>query len=153
MFGGDNMIKITNGNIIKDDSQAIVNPVNCVGVMGAGLALQFKKAFPDNYEKYRIACKSNEIRLGVPFITKRNDEQDRYIVNFPTKYHWQYQSNMESIVAGLEELVIQLNMLNIKSIAIPKIGCGLGGLNWEDVMKHIVNVFSTNERIDVKIYV
>ncbi len=144
------MIKIVSGNILKDNnSQAITNPVNCVGVMGAGLALQFKKQYPNNFKEYKLACNLNKVKLGKMFITRL--EYNRYIINFPTKYHWKENSKIEYINTGLENLLFQLNDLNIKSIAIPKLGCGLGGLDWNDVKQSIIDIFHNTE-IDVIIY-
>lgn len=143
------MIKLTHGNILKDNSQSLVNPVNCVGIMGAGLALQFKKQYPNNFKEYKLACNLNKVQLGKMFITRFDD--NRYIINFPTKYHWKENSKIEYINNGLCDLLFQSNYLNIKSIAIPKIGCGLGGLDWNIVKRNIIDIFHDKDFI-INIY-
>lgn len=126
------MIEYRTGNIFDCDAQAIVNPVNTVGVMGKGLALQFKKRFPENFAAYKSACKSGELRIGKNYLFEEaaKDGSVRVVVNFPTKAHWRSPSKMEYIESGLEDLVTEIAEWEIKSIAIPALGAGLGGLNW-----------------------
>jgi O-acetyl-ADP-ribose deacetylase (regulator of RNase III) len=132
------MIELIDGNILYVDVEAMVNPVNCVGVMGRGLALQFRKAFPENFDAYVIACQRGELRPGHVFVFEREPPANpRYIVNFPTKRHWRDNSLVEDIDAGLVDLVNVVRVRNILSIAIPPLGCGLGGLGWEDVRPRI----------------
>ena len=133
-------IKYTTGNILRDMSEALVNPVNCVGVMGAGLALHFKRAFPDNFAAYKVACDDNLVRLGKVFVFS-NDE-GRTIINFPTKDHWQDKSLLQNIRYGLEDMVNEINDRGIKSVAVPEIGCGLGGLKWSLVQPLIDSYLS-----------
>ena len=128
------MIEIKRGNIFDEDVEALVNSVNCVGVMGRGIALQFKDSFPDNYKAYRDACKRNEVTPGRMFVfeTGRLDNP-HYIINFPTKRHWRGKSRIEDIKAGLDALAHEIVTRNIVSIAIPPLGSDLGGLDWREV--------------------
>ena len=133
------MIKYKNGNIFDEDVEAIVNTVNCVGVMGRGLALQYKKTFPDNFKAYLIACKNGEVIPGKMYVYNTGQIfNPKYIINFPTKRHWKAKSKIEDISNGLDDLVRVIREYNIKSIAIPPLGSGLGGLNWKDV-KDLIN--------------
>lgn len=129
------MIEYKKGNIFKEEVEAIVNAVNCVGVMGRGIALQFKRAFPTNFKEYAVLCKQKEIQPGCMFIFELDDRDDslKYIVNFPTKRHWKDKSRIEDIELGLNSLAEEIRIRDIKSIAIPPLGCGLGGLLWPDV--------------------
>jgi O-acetyl-ADP-ribose deacetylase (regulator of RNase III) len=130
------MIELVIGDILKANVQALVNPVNCVGVMGAGLALQFKQAFPENFQLYKEACKAGQIRTGWMFVVDRGkDCEPRFIINFPTKRHWRNPSELEYITFGMVQLVKAVKLWQIESVAIPPLGCGLGGLKWEDVWK------------------
>ncbi|MBI4083471.1 MAG: macro domain-containing protein [Candidatus Lambdaproteobacteria bacterium] len=132
------MVELTQGDILHADVEALVNTVNCVGVMGRGIALQFRKAFPANAKAYEAACKRKEVRPGKMFVHDLGQlTNPRYIVNFPTKRHWKGQSRLEDIEAGLKALVEEIRALNIRSIAIPPLGCGLGGLDWNDVRPRI----------------
>ena len=127
------MIEYTSGNILDTDAEALVNPVNCVGVMGAGLALQFKHRFPGNFKLYKKACDEGKVALGRMFVTKGA----KTIINFPTKQHWKDSSRYESIQSGMSALNREISERGISSIAIPALGCGLGGLEWgrvKDIM-------------------
>jgi O-acetyl-ADP-ribose deacetylase (regulator of RNase III) len=136
------MIELTRGDIVKADAEALVNSVNCVGVMGRGIALQFKKAFPENYKAYRAACELHQVQPGRMLIHDRSSlTNPRYIINFPTKTHWKARSRLVDIEAGLSALVEEVRRLGIRSIALPPLGCGLGGLNWEDVRPRIERAF------------
>ena len=147
------MINITTGNLLKSDAEALVNTVNTVGVMGKGIALQFKKAFPQNYDKYLDACKRNEVRVGKMFVTEENYlDGKKIIINFPTKQHWKKKSRLEDIEAGLIALVQELKLRQISSVAIPPLGCGLGGLPWSDVYNRIVQSFAELPNVDVRLY-
>jgi O-acetyl-ADP-ribose deacetylase (regulator of RNase III) len=144
------MIEITRGNLIQTDAEALVNTVNCVGYMGKGIALQFKKAFPDNFKAYERACRANGIRPGKVFIFSTGSlVNPRYIVNFPTKRDWRAKSQIEDIRIGLRSLVEEIRKLGISSVALPPLGCGLGGLNWKDVKPLIERAFAAlpNTRI------
>ncbi len=132
------MIDYKIGDIFKEDAEALVNSVNCVGVMGRGIALQFKRVFPGNFKAYTQACRLNEVRPGKMFVFETEQlTNPRYIINFPTKRHWRGKSRMEDIEAGLTALVEEIRSRNIRSIALPPLGSGLGGLNWSEVRSRI----------------
>lgn len=128
------MIYYVKGNIFNSNAQAIVNTVNCVGVMGKGLALQFKNNYPSNFEAYKQACNNRQVIPGKMFV---HQVDDKIIINFPTKRHWKDNSLTEDISSGLDDLLKVIATYNIKSIAIPPLGCGLGGLEWKEVKKLI----------------
>lgn len=132
------MINYTTGDILNADAEALVNTVNCVGVMGRGIALQFKNTFPKNFEAYTAACKRDEVQPGRMFMYETGFlTNPKYIVNFPTKRHWRGKSRIEDIEAGLRALVGEIRVRGICSIAIPPLGSGLGGLEWQDVRTRI----------------
>ena len=137
------MIEETRGNILAVDAEALVNTVNCVGVMGKGIALQFKQAFPDNFRAYERACRHGELRLGSVFVFETGSlTNPRYILNFPTKDHWRSRSRLDEIEAGLQDLVEVIQRLGIQSVAMPPLGCGNGGLDWVDVRPRIEAAFA-----------
>lgn len=147
------MIKFTHGDILRADVEAIVNTVNCVGVMGRGIALQFKKAWPENFKAYAAACKSQEVKPGKMFIFETGQlTHPRFIINFPTKRHWRGASRIEDIESGLKALVEDIKKYNIKSIAIPPLGAGLGGLDWDQVCQRIVDAMGQLSDVEVFIY-
>jgi len=146
------MIEFMKGDLLDSQAHALVNTVNCVGVMGKGIALQFKKVFPDNYEVYREACKHNRIRPGKMFIFKTGPVFPMYVINFPTKQHWKNKSKMKWIVDGLTDLRTIIRKLDLESIAIPALGCNNGGLNWRDVKPIIVKKLSVIEDTRILIY-
>ena len=123
-------------NIFDSTAEAVVNPVNCIGVMGAGLALRFKEKFPANFKEYEKICKAGELVLGGLFIVEQNTSP-KYIINFPTKDHWRDKSDSRDIRLGLKTLKKEILLQEIKTIAIPALGCGLGGLDWSEV-KNII---------------
>lgn len=127
---------IEKGNIFNSSCEFLVNPVNCVGVMGKGLALEFKNKYPLNFEIYKKACDNASFNIGNLLIVPVDN---KFIVNFPTKKHWRNKSDLEFIKIGLEELKVAIKEFNIKSIALPKLGCGLGGLDWNEVFDLIKN--------------
>jgi len=132
------MIEFAEGNLLHADVDALVNTVNTVGVMGKGVALQFKQAYPANFTAYRRACDNDEVRIGRMFVwDSHRSGPRRYIINFPTKGHWRSRSRIEDIDAGLHDLVHQITALGITSIAIPALGCGNGGLDWHEVLPRI----------------
>ncbi len=137
------MVTLTTGNLLDADAEALINTVNTVGVMGKGIALQFKRAFPGNFRAYADAVKAEEVEPGRMFVYDRSQEagalfdNPRYIINFPTKRHWKSQSRMEDIEAGLDALVETVRRLQITSIAVPPLGCGNGGLDWDEVRPRI----------------
>ncbi len=147
------MIKLTQGDILKADAEALVNTVNCVGVMGRGLALQFKKAFPDNFKQYKTLCDKKELRPGKLSVHHLNSwHNPQYVINFPTKRHWKDKSRMEDVEDGLEALVEEVRQRGIHSIAIPPLGCGLGGLRWTDVRSRIEAAFKEMKDVKVLLY-
>jgi len=147
------MLEITRGDILKADTEALVNTVNCVGVMGRGIALQFRKAFPENFKTYKSACDKEKFRPGMMLVYDLNRfENPRYVVNFPTKRHWKGKSKIEDIESGLEALVKEVAKLNIRSIAIPPLGCGLGGLSWNQVKPIIQRAFDALPDVHVFLY-
>src|ERR1700722_142939 len=125
------MITFTEGNLLKAKTEALVNTVNTVGVMGKGIALMFKEAFPENFRAYAAACKKNEIKVGRVFVTERQDLVDgpKWIIHFPTKQHWRNPSKIEWIKEGLQDLLRVIREHKIKSIALPPLGSGNGGLD------------------------
>lgn len=132
------MIVFTTGDILRADAEALVNTVNCVGIMGRGIALQFKNAFPANFKAYEAACAREEVQPGKMFVFETRElTGPKFIVNFPTKRHWRGKSRMEDIDAGLKALVEEVRNRGIRSIAIPPLGSGLGGLNWAEVRPRI----------------
>lgn len=132
------MIEYKMGNILKESAEALINTVNCVGVMGRGVALQFKNKFPENFKAYADACKKEEVQPGRMFVFKTGQlHNPHYIINFPTKRHWRGKSRMEDIETGLLDLVETVKKYSIKSIAIPPLGSGLGGLPWPVVRSRI----------------
>ena len=147
------MVEFKKGNILAEDAEALVNTVNCVGVMGRGVALQFKKAFPDNFHAYARACDRKDVKPGRMFVfeTGRLDNP-RYIVNFPTKRHWRGKSRIEDIENGLDALVAAIGERNIRSIAVPPLGSGLGGLDWSDVRPRIEAALRPLEETRVTVF-
>jgi len=147
------MITYKTGDILNEEVEAIVNTVNCVGVMGRGVALQFKKRFPDNFKVYAIACKNKEVMPGKMFLYETGTLiNPKYIINFPTKRHWREDSRIEYIEDGLRDLVALIHNLNIKSIALPPLGCGLGGLDWNEVRTRIEAAFEKISNINVVVF-
>lgn len=127
------MIEEKRGDILLSRAKAVVNPVNCVGIMGKGLALAFKEKYPEMDEPYKLACKTKELRPGVCQLWDTGDIAPRYIINFPTKDHWRDPSRLEWIDQGLQHMNWLILMNDITSVAVPPLGCGLGGLSWKDV--------------------
>ena len=147
------MITYTCGDIFSSNATAIVNTVNTEGIMGKGLALQFKKRFPDNFKAYEKACKDGHVSIGKMFIFTSNTlEGSRLIINFPTKKLWRNKSSLADISAGLSALVTDIKRLGITSIAIPPLGCGLGGLSWKDVKAEIEKAFASLPDVDVQVF-
>ena len=150
---GAAMISYASGDILNADVEALVNTVNCVGIMGRGIALQFKNMFPENFEAYASACALDEVHPGKMFVFETGQlTNPRYIVNFPTKRHWKGKSRIEDIDAGLIALRDEIMRLGIRSIAVPPLGSGLGGLDWSVVKPRIVAILSSLQDVDVRIY-
>lgn len=147
------MIEIRQGNILKTDVEALVNTVNCVGIMGKGIALQFKQAFPANFEAYQKACHTKEVRPGQMFIYPTGSMLNpKYIINFPTKRHWRDSSYYEDIKSGLKALIAEVRKLGIQTIAVPPLGCGLGGLDWSRVREMIKDAFKQLPEVQVLLF-
>ena len=146
------MIEFRKGNILAADAEALVNTVNCVGIMGRGIALQFKNVFPENFKSWLAACKRNEVMPGKMFSFDTGAlTNPHYIINFPTKRHWKGKSRIEDIDAGLVALAEEIKARNIRSIAVPALGSGLGGLRWNDVRPRIEAAL--RELSDVKVII
>jgi O-acetyl-ADP-ribose deacetylase (regulator of RNase III) len=147
-------IHLTYGDLLKqDDVDAIVNTVNCVGVMGKGIALQFKNKWPDNFVQYQAACKAGEVHPGKMNVYDAGAyAQPHFIINFPTKDHWRGNSKLSFIQDGLLDLVAQVQALDIRSIAIPPLGCGNGGLDWADVKPLIEAAFAALPEVNVHLF-
>jgi O-acetyl-ADP-ribose deacetylase (regulator of RNase III) len=147
------MIKEAKGDLLKADAEALVNTVNCVGFMGRGIAAQFKRAYPKNFSVYQAACKRHEVQPGKMLIVESGQlTNPRWIVNFPTKRHWRGNSRMEDIEAGLVALVAEIRRLGIKSVAVPPLGCGLGGLEWSQVRPRIEQAFASLPDVVVQLF-
>ncbi|KAM3099277.1 macro domain-containing protein [Phormidesmis sp. 146-12] len=147
------MIELSHGNLLDADVEAIVNTINCVGVMGKGLALQFKQRFPENFRQYQQACQAGEVKAGQMLIVPTGClTNPRYIINFPTKRHWKNPSRLEDIQTGLQALITEVKRLGIRSIAVPPLGCGNGGLNWTRVAPLIESAFAELPEVSVLIF-
>ena len=141
------------GDILAADAEALVNSVNCVGAMGRGIALQFKKAWPENFKAYAAACRRGEVRPGKLLVFETGKlTNPRYIINFPTKRHWRGKSRIEDIEAGLQSLVQEIRRLDLHSVALPPLGCGLGGLSWPDVRSCIERALATLTDVRILVY-
>jgi O-acetyl-ADP-ribose deacetylase (regulator of RNase III) len=139
------------GSIFESQCEVLVNPVNCVRVMGKGLALEFKKRYPEMFEDYQHLCKPGGIEIGIVYIHNVKG-RNRFIVSFPTKRHWKDSSKVPYIESGLENLALKLATSDVTSIAIPALGCGLGGLDWTDVEPLIREKLGAIDRLDVELY-
>jgi O-acetyl-ADP-ribose deacetylase (regulator of RNase III) len=147
-------IHVLKGDLLKQETDAIVNTVNCVGVMGKGIALQFKRRWPENFKAYARACMAGQIKTGKMFVydlgTLHNGKPE-FIINFPTKNHWREKSKLSYIEDGLQDLVKVIHALKIKSIAIPPLGCGNGGLEW-NVVRNLVEATLAPLNVDIQLF-
>lgn len=146
------MIELKQGNLLEENAEALVNTVNCVGVMGKGIALQFKQAYPDVFKAYKKACDAKGVQPGQMFIVETGQLFPRYIINFPTKRHWRGKSRIEDIDTGLTALVAEVKRLGIRSLAIPPLGCGNGGLDWNQVKTKIIAAFQDLSDVQVVLF-
>lgn len=150
------MLEFARGNIFEADVQALVNTVNTVGVMGKGIALQFSRQFPEIMPIYEAACKSGSLVVGtvqtIPLSRLTGMSGPQFIINFPTKKHWKGNSKLEYIESGLQSLRDEIAKHGITSIAVPPLGCGLGGLEWSDVRKLIVDSLADIRDVRVVVY-
>ena len=144
--------EITNGDLLESDAEALVNTVNCKGVMGRGLALQFKRRFPGNFDVYAAECDAGNMVLGRVHVFETGLIAPRYIFNFPTKNHWRGKSTLRNVELGLDSLHREVVRLGVKSIAIPALGCELGGLDWEDVRPLIQSTVSRIHGLHAMLY-
>ena len=148
------MIEVTHGDLLSAPTEALVNAVNTVGVMGKGIALQFRQAFPEMFRAYATACKAGRVCVGKMDVFDRGVAASgpRWIINFPTKRHWREPSRLGDVEAGLVDLVATISNLEIRTIAVPPLGCGLGGLQWEEVRPRIEEALSGLANVKVLIY-
>ena len=147
------MINIIKGNILNSKAEALINTVNTKGVMGKGIALQFKQAFPEMYKEYEHESKIENISIGKMHVWRSNAMFGvKYIINFPTKKDWKHPSKMEYIEEGLADLVKVIKEYSITSIAIPPLGCGNGGLDWKVVKEKIINTVESFNHIEIELY-
>lgn len=148
------MIKYVIGNLFDSEAEALVNTVNTVGVMGKGIALQFKKLFPNNYKVYKDLCDKKEFHIGQLLIVKDQSfvTGEKTIINFPTKQHWKSPSEYVFIEKGLDELISFINQSKVKSIALPPLGSGNGGLQWYKVKEIISNKLSKIENCEIIVF-
>jgi len=143
------MITYKTGNIFNSSAQVITNTINCVGVMGKGLALAYKNKFPEMYNDYKQKCNEGQVKAGQPYLWENDQVQ---VLNFPTKRHWKQASLLEDVEEGLKYLASNYSDMGISSIALPPLGCGLGGLNWADVKNLINKYLGSIEDLDVYVY-
>ena len=147
------MIEYKTGDILAENVEALVNTVNCVGVMGRGIALQFKRAFPENFKAYAKACKREEVKPGRIFVFETGRlANPRYIFNFPTKRHWRGKSRIGDIELGLEALAYEIRERGVQSVAIPPLGSGLGGLDWNEVRPRIEQALSGIDDVQLIVF-
>ncbi len=147
------MIDYKTGDITTEDAEALVNTVNCVGVMGKGIALAFKQAFPANFKAYAEACERKEVQPGRMFVFETaRPTNPRCIINFPTKRHWRGKSRMEDIDSGLRALADEIRNRQIRSIALPPLGSGLGGLDWRAVRRRIEETLREFDDVDIVVF-
>lgn len=147
------MVELAHGDLFQADAEALVNAVNCVGVMGRGIALQFRTAFGENYVAYKAMCDRGALQPGTLFVHDMNRlVNPRYIINLPTKRHWQDKSRIEDIEAGLAALAAEVRARSIRSLAVPRLGCGLGGLDWQVVRPLIEQTFVDLPEVRVLLY-
>lgn len=147
------MIELAEGNLLDAPADALVNTVNTEGVMGKGIALQFRKKFPEMLTEYRAVCESGDLRPGRMHVWERGEMfQPRYVINFPTKRHWRGKSRMADIEAGLVALADEIRRLGIRSVAVPPLGCGNGGLEWSEVFPRIKASLERLEGVRVLVY-
>lgn len=147
------MITFLSGDLFEAKAAALVNAVNCVGVMGRGVALEFKRAFPANFDAYKSACARGDVRLGEVFVFERPESSSpQFIINFPTKRHWRPKSRLDDIERGLDDLAAVIDQRSMDSVALPALGCGLGGLEWDAVKALIESKLGDLQRVDVQVY-
>lgn len=142
------MLQYVNGDILHSHAQTYVNTVNTVGVMGKGLALQFKNKYPEMFKAYQKICRNHLLDIGKLYLWKGSE---KWILMFPTKKHWMDSSQIEFIESGLKKFVDNYRRIGIQSIAFPKLGCGLGGLEWE-MVQPLMEKYLKHLPIDIFVY-
>lgn len=146
------MIERVRGDLLACAAEAQVNAVNTVGVMGKGIAAQFKRLYPDNFAAYRAACERGALQIGDVLTFDRGAGVPRYILNVPTKRHWRARSRLEDVEAGLVALVAEARRLGVASLAVPALGCGAGGLAWAEVLPRIEAHFAALPELRVQVF-
>lgn len=147
------MIRYTSGNLLESDAEALVNTVNEVGVMGKGIALMFREAFPESSRAYAEACERGEVQVGHVFVTENHElTGPRWIIHFPTKKHWRHPSQLAWVHEGLQDLARVVAEKNIRSIAVPPLGCGQGGLDWPQVRSEIESSLGKLPSVEIMVY-
>jgi O-acetyl-ADP-ribose deacetylase (regulator of RNase III) len=148
------MIELVHGDLLAAPVEALVNAVNTVGVMGKGIALQFRQKYPDMFVAYEAACRAGTVRIGHmrTFDRGPSAENARSIINFPTKRHWCEPSRLADVESGLIAFTETVQRLEIRSLAVPPLGCGLGGLDWREVQPRIESAFANLEDVRVLLY-
>ena len=147
------MVTFEQGNLLEADVEALVNTVNTVGVMGKGIALMFKERFPENFREYAAACRAGEVQLGKMFVTENEDlVGPKWVVNFPTKEHWRSRTKLEWIELGMRDLLRVVEDRGIRSIAVPPLGCGNGGLDWRVVKPAIEAALGEVEGLEARVF-
>ena len=147
------MMRFTKGNLLESRVDAVVNTVNTVGIMGKGIALMFKERFPENFKAYEAACKAGQVEVGKMFVTPGVElDGPRWIINFPTKQDWRKPTKLEWVHSGLAALKDVIREKHIKSVALPPLGCGNGGLDWEVVRPIIEDALRDLEGVEVVVY-
>lgn len=143
------MVTFVEGDIFKSPAQVLTNTVNCVGVMGKGVALEFKNRYPTMFDDYKSKCDQGKVKPGQPYLWENDSAQ---VLNFPTKRHWKDNSLLQDIEDGLKHLANSYEQMGIQSIAMPALGCGLGGLKWLEVQPLIVKYLGAIPDLDVYVY-
>jgi O-acetyl-ADP-ribose deacetylase (regulator of RNase III) len=151
MSRGAGVELVQGGDLFESDCSTLVNAVNCRGAMGAGIALEFKRRFPAMFADYRCRCRRGEVRLGQPYIWRSEDGRGISVLNFPTKDHWRDFSRLEPLLAGLGWLRSHYRQWGVSSLAVPALGCGYGGLRWEEVRPVLIESCAELD-IPVRIY-
>lgn len=147
------MIRFTQGDLLESPAEALVNAVNEVGVMGKGIALRFREAFPENTRRYMDACRAKRVRVGRMFVVReQNPMGQRWIINFPTKRHWRQPSRLEWIRDGLNDLVRVIQDRGIRSVALPALGCGACGLDWPQVRREIELALGNLDDVEITVF-
>jgi O-acetyl-ADP-ribose deacetylase (regulator of RNase III) len=143
------VVTFVKGDIFKSPAQVLTNTVNCVGVMGKGVALEFKNRYPQMFGDYKSKCDQGKVKPGQPYLWEDDSAQ---VLNFPTKRHWRDSSLLQDVEDGLKYLAASYEQMGIQSIAMPALGCGLGGLEWSEVQPLFVKYMGTLPDLDVYVY-